>query len=271
MTTSANFPSSTHPTDSMGGGCVTTQLLDGGILLVRMQDEKSRNGFTPGLMGGLAEAFTRAGTDEDLTCVVLTGFGNYFATGGTQEDLLAIQEGRAAFTSANGAPADTNLYTLPLDCPIPVVAAMQGHAVGGGLALGLAADFVVLSEESVYTASFMKYGFTPGFGSTAVFPARLGFSLAYELLMSARSVRGRELRERGVSFPVVPRAQVLDRALALARELADKPRLALVILKNHMVGELRARMPETTRQELAMHDVTFHQPDVRERILSRFA
>ncbi|WP_158895611.1 polyketide synthase [Amycolatopsis anabasis] len=253
------------------GGCVATEVLDGGILLVRMRDEVSRNGFTPGLVGGLAEAFTRAGTDESSRCVVLTGFGNYFATGGTQEDLLAIQEGKAAFTSVNGAPSDTNLYSLPLDCPIPVVAAMQGHAVGGGLAFGLASDFVVLAEEGIYTASFMKYGFTPGFGSTAVFPDRLGFALGYELLMSARSVRGRELRDRGVPFPVVPRAQVLDRALALARELADKPRLALVTLKDHMVRDLRARMPETVRRELAMHDITFHQPEVRERILGRFA
>lgn len=250
---------------------VTTEPVAPGVLLLRMQDEASRNGFTSALIEGLLDAFGQAATDPDLSCVVLTGYGNYFATGGTQEDLLAIQEGRAAFTSSSGGEPGKNVYSLPLDCPIPVVAAMQGHAVGGGLAFGLAADFAVLAEESVYTASFMKYGFTPGFGSTAVFPARLGTTLGYEMLMSARSVRGRELRERGVPFPVVPRADVLDRALGLARELADKPRLSLVTLKDHMVGELRGRMPDVVRRELAMHDVTFHQPDVRERIIGRFA
>jgi polyketide biosynthesis enoyl-CoA hydratase PksI len=251
-------------------GVVTAEVVDGRILLVRLQDEQSRNGFTSELVRGLVAVFRRAAEDESLACVVLTGYGNYFATGGTREDLLAIQEGRAAFTSSSGGAAGTNVYSLPLDCPVPVVAAMQGHAIGGGLALGLAADLVVLAEESVYAASFMKYGFTPGFGSTTVLPLRLGFALGYELLLTARAVRGSELRERGVPFPVVLRRMVLERALVLAREIADKPRLSLVTLKDHMVAELRERLPNTVARELAMHEVTFHQPEVRERIMGRF-
>ena len=119
------------PAGAASSGCVSMETLDGGILLVRMRDEASRNGFTAGLIGGLAASFTHAGTDESLRCVVLTGFGNYFATGGTQEDLLAIQAGRAVFTSADGVPSGTNIYSLPLDCPLPVVAAMQTMRCAG--------------------------------------------------------------------------------------------------------------------------------------------
>ena len=74
--------------------------------------------------------------------VVLTGYDTYFASGGTRESLLAVHEARAKFT-------DVNLYSLPLECRIPVISAMQGHGIGGGFVLGLFADFVVLGGESV--------------------------------------------------------------------------------------------------------------------------
>ena len=107
---------------------------------------------------------------------------------------------------------------MPLDCKIPVIAAMQGHAIGGGFSLGLFADFVLLSRESIYTASFMKYGFTPGFGSTYIFPKKLGTVLGSEMLLTARKYRGEELKKRGASFEVYPRAEVLEIILLLTLE-----------------------------------------------------
>src|SRR5699024_8200344 len=124
-------------------------------------------------------------------------------------------------------------------------------------------------RESVYTANFMKYGFTPGFGSTAVFPTKLGLPLAQEFLLTARTFRGAELAERGVPFPVHPRARVLTAALDLAEELVEKPRRSLVALKDRLVGDLRARLPAADSEELAMHELTFHQPEVRALLNSR--
>jgi polyketide biosynthesis enoyl-CoA hydratase PksI len=176
---------------------------------------------------------------------------------------LAIYEGKERFS-------DTNLYSLALECRIPVISAMQGHGIGGGFVVGLCSDFVILSRESVYTTNFMRYGFTPGMGATYILPKKLGYSLATELLMNAANYRGGELEKRGVPFPVLPREQVMEHAFSLARQLAEKPRVSLITLKDHLVAPLREQLPGVIEQELAMHEQTFHQAEVKDRICTLF-
>lgn len=233
------------------------------VVQITMEDRVHKNTFTDQLIIGLSDAFARVRADERCKAVVLTGYGTYFASGGTKESLLQIQERRISFT-------DSDIYSLALDCPVPVISAMQGHGIGGGFAMGLFSDFLVLSQESIYTTNFMKYGFTPGMGATLILPKKLGFSLAQEMLLSAKTYYGRELRERGVPFPVLPRADVLPHALELAETLAEKPRISLVTLKDHLVSELRAELPRCIEREVAMHEKTFHQPEVRDLITSHY-
>jgi polyketide biosynthesis enoyl-CoA hydratase PksI len=90
------------------------------------------------------------------------------------------------------------------------------------------------------------------------------------MLLSARTFYGRDLKERGVPFPVLRRAEVLPYALELAENLAEKPRASLITLKDHLVSDLRAELPSYIEREVAMHDKTFHQPEVRDLIQSRY-
>lgn len=242
---------------------VDVQQIEPGIVKVTMQERVHKNTFSDELTVGLIEAFAAIQANASYKVVILTGYDSYFASGGTQEGLLAIHKGKVNFT-------ETNLYSLALECKIPVISAMQGHGIGGGLALGLFADFVILSRESVYTTNFMKYGFTPGMGATYILPKKLGFSLAEEMLLNAANYRGAELEKRGIPFPVLPRGEVLDYALELARQIAEKPRLSLITLKDHLVSSIRAELSKVIEQELVMHDHTFHQPEVKERIIALF-
>lgn len=230
-----------------------------GIVLLTMQDKEHRNTFSPALVQGLIEAFNAIEATQHYKVVILTGYDSYFATGGTQEALVALSETKAQFT-------DTNLYSLPLICSIPVISAMQGHGIGGGFVFGMFADFVILSRESIYTTNFMRYGFTPGMGATLVLPKKFGLALGQEMLMGARNYRGAELEKRGIAFPVLPRLAILDYALEFACEIADKPRGALVNLKRHLVAELREQLPRFVQQELEMHQATFHEAEVKQRI-----
>ena len=132
--------------------------------------------------------------------------------------------------------------------------------------MGLFADFVLLSRESVYTTNFMKYGFTPGMGATYIVPKKLGLSLGEELLLNAGNYRGADLEKRGVPFPVYTRAEVPGQA----RQIAEKPRFSLITLKDHLVAPLRQELPGIIAQEVAMHAKTFHQPEVKERIMTLF-
>jgi polyketide biosynthesis enoyl-CoA hydratase PksI len=247
----------------MSNHTVELKELGPGIVQVKMQDKTSKNTFSPELTEGLINAFETINTQAQYKVVILTGYESYFCSGGTLEGLLYLSEGKGDFS-------ELDLYSLSLNCPIPVISAMQGHGIGGGFVMGLFADFVILSQESVYTTNFMKYGFTPGMGSTLILPQKLGISLAEEMMFSAKTYRGQDLQKRGIPFPVVPREEVMEYALELAKTIADKPRVSLVTLKDHLVAHLRESLPKVIEKELLMHEKTFSQPEVRDRIKTLF-
>ena len=234
-----------------------------GVIEIVMQDEQNSNQFTQDLVAGLFTAFSDIRQSPDAKVVVIHGYGPVFCTGGTKSELLGIVDGLIQFDSVP-------LYRLLLDCELPVIAAMQGHALGGGLVFGLYADIVILAEESLYGSNFTKYGFTPGMGATLIMPEKLGASLAAEMMLTARSYHGGELKMRGVPFAVVKRHDVVALAFRMAKEIAAKPALTLKLLKQALTLRLAEQLPEAVRRETEMHRLTFAQPEVRERIETLF-
>ncbi len=234
-----------------------------GIIQIKMQDKVHKNTFTNEMAEGLIQSFESIKNKTQYKVVIFTGYDSYFSSGGTQEALFSLSEGKGKFT-------DTNLYSLALNCPIPVISAMQGHGIGGGFAMGMFSDFVILSKESIYTANFMKYGFTPGMGATFILPKKLGLSLAEEMMIAAGTYYGEELQSRGIPFPVLPRGKVMDYALKLAKSIAEKPRDSLIVLKDHLVGGLREELPKIIELEVKMHELTFRKPEVKGLIESSF-
>lgn len=221
-----------------------------GILVIRMEDRQAKNMFSKAFVEGVEEVFAHIKTSSAYKAVILTGYDSYFACGGTQESLLAIQEGKEKFT-------DARIYQLAMECEVPVIAAMQGHGLGGGWTLGMFADFVVMSEQSRYVSPYMDYGFTPGAGATLILPRQLGVDLANESLLTARPYTGTQLRDRGLLLPVSSRGEVLPTAMALAKQIAQMPRSRLVRFKQKLTRSVLAVVDETYRRELAMHDQTF--------------
>lgn len=233
------------------------------IILVKMEDRKNKNTFSKALVSQLIEAFQTINCNEKYKVAILTGYDNYFATGGTKESLIAINKNREKFT-------DTNIYSLALECKIPVISAMQGHGIGGGFIMGLFSDFVVLGKECIYTTNFMRYGFTPGMGATLIVPYKLGYSLGEEMLMNAQNYRGQQLAQRGVPFPVIPKNDVITYSIETAKELCEKPRFSLITLKKHLTENIREQLPVYIQKELYMHELTFHQEEVGKRIENLF-
>ncbi|MCP5005799.1 MAG: polyketide synthase of type I, partial [Planctomycetes bacterium] len=172
-----------------------------GILVVKMEDLEAKNMFSQAFLEGITEVFQHIEQTPLYKVVILTGYDSYFASGGTQEGLLAIQEGTVKYS-------DAPIYELPLHCKIPVISAMQGHGIGVGWAVGMFSDLILFSKESVYSSRFMNLGFTPGAGSTLIFPYQLGVDLSKEVLFTAQEYKGDELRRKGMLLPVVCRNEV---------------------------------------------------------------
>jgi polyketide synthase PksN len=220
-----------------------------GVIVATLHDGATKNAFSAALTQGIQELFDHIRSDGSYKVAVFTGSDQYFASGGTREGLLSIQKGTVCYS-------DAPLYETVLTCEIPVIAAMQGHAIGAGWSFGMFCDDAVFSEESIYSSRFMRYGFTPGFGSTLIFPHRFGYDLGREILFSAQDYTGRDLRERSANLLVVPRSEVLSCALERAHRLASASRETLVEAKKQRTQLLIQRLPSVIERELAMHDRT---------------
>jgi polyketide biosynthesis enoyl-CoA hydratase PksI len=154
--------------------------------------------------------------------------------------------------------------------PIPTIAAMAGHAVGGGLIFGLACDLALLGRESRYGCSFMNMGFTPGMGTTQLLARSVGEHRAAEMMYGGQFFKGAELVGSGVNY-VLPRAEVLARALELAQRIAEKPRGSLVLLKRTLSLPKRLAFEQARTLESMMHEISFGQPETAALIEDNFA
>jgi acyl transferase domain-containing protein/enoyl-CoA hydratase/carnithine racemase/acyl carrier protein len=229
---------------------ITATVHPEGIVEVKMADREAKNMFSPAFIAGMLEVFEHIAETAAYKVVVLTGYDSYFASGGTKESLLAIQEGTAKFT-------DTKIFQLAMACNIPVIAAMQGHGIGAGWAMGMFADFLLFSEESHYVSPYMRYGFTPGAAATLIFPDKTGYDLSRETLLTANEYAGVDLKKKGLPLPVLPRKEVVAAAFTLARQIAQHSRSSLVAAKHQLTRHLQEQLEETYRLELYMHDKTF--------------
>jgi acyl transferase domain-containing protein/enoyl-CoA hydratase/carnithine racemase/acyl carrier protein len=236
-----------------------------GVVVVKMEDRDARNMFSEALIAGVTEAFAHIARNPAAKVVVLTGYDSHFAAGGTKETLLAIQEGKTKFT-------DVRIFQLPLECRLPVIAAMQGHGTGAGWAMGMFADLAILSEESRYVSPYMGYGFTPGAGATWSLARKIGNDLARESLFTAQQFSGADLKGRGLRLPILPRVAVVPAAMELAGRIARTPRRRLIALKREWTRQVHDAVEETYRREVALHEQTFvGQADTLARIQSQFA
>ena len=224
------------------------------IAVVSLEDRVNKNTFSKEFITDLLNVFEKINADTALKVVVIHGYDNYFCCGGTKDELLTLAEGVGSFT-------DLGFYRLLLDCDIPVIAAMQGHAVGGGLAFGAYADMFVMAYECFYTTNFMKYGFTPGFGSTYIIPKLFGDSIANNMLFGAQNYQGLQLSQWGIGAQFVKKSDVVNTAIELAKNMTEMPRQSLLLLKQQLRQEDKLLLPQY---------ISFKLPEVKTKIAELF-
>ncbi|MBZ0119924.1 MAG: enoyl-CoA hydratase/isomerase family protein, partial [Sandaracinaceae bacterium] len=188
------------------GEHVTLEPLDSGIALLTLCHEASHNALGEPMVRALDAALTRAEAWPALKVVVLLGLPDVFSSGADPSLLGRLLEGSLA-------PAEILLPRRLFAVPVPIVAAMEGHAIGGGLALGLCADVIVAARESRYGVTFTDLGFTPGMGTTRLCEHAMLPALAHELLFTGEARRGAELDGRAFNA-IVPRSEVRPRAIS---------------------------------------------------------
>lgn len=227
-----------------------------GIVTLQLNDEAERNALGESFVELLLERLAEVAADSEARVCILRGLPEIFCAGGHKDMLLALASGEVA-------ASDIMVSRAVLELPIPTISAMEGHATGGGLTLGLCCDIVLLAEESSYGCSFMNMGFTPGMGTTRLLQLAVGEYLAAEMMYSGAFYRGSHFVGRSQLNYVLPRAKLWQRAQKVARAIAEKPRYALELLKRSLSLTKRQLFEEARTSEAAMHELCFARDETR--------
>jgi len=225
----------------------------GHVAVVEMH-RPPNNFFDETLLCELAEALLALDDDREVRSVVLCSEGKHFCAG-AQLDGMTAEGIRRVYRQA------LRLFTARR----PVVAAVQGAAVGGGLGLALAADFRVATPESRFAANFARLGFHQGFGLSVTLPALVGQQRALELLLTGRDVSGSEALEIGLCDRLTP-SDPREAALMLAAEIAQSAPLSIVSIRATMRRSLVADVGAALDTEAGAQAALLPTADFREGI-----
>ena len=198
------------------------------------------NFFSIETIGGIADALEALDDDDRCRAVVLCAEGKHFSAGA---DFAA---GRS-YTTEQLYAAAVRIFR----CETPIVAAIQGAAIGGGLGLALAADFRIAAPEARFSANFARLGFHQGFGLSVTLPRLVGEQAAAELLYTGRRVDGAEGVALGLADRLVPLDELRPAAHALALEIARSAPLAVRSIRATLRGDLADRVAAATAHEAA--------------------
>ena len=203
------------------------------------------NFFDAALIAELADAYESLDADPQCRAIVLCSEGKHFCAG--------------ANLGSDGNPADEprSLYEQALRlfaASTPVVAAVQGGAIGGGLGLAMSADFRVATQRSRFSANFARLGFHHGFGLTVTLPAVAGQQAALDLLLTGRRVPGEEALGLGLCDRLAEDDELRDTAHAVAQAIAESAPLAVASIRATMRAGLAERVQKALKREAAEQD-----------------
>lgn len=211
------------------------------------------NFFDIALIQEIAAALEALDADIGCRAVVLAAQGKSFCAGANFGDGSTLNKDGQRPTELNREAAVKHLYlegNRLFRTTKPIVAAVHGAAVGGGLGLAMVADFRVACPEARFAANFTRLGFHPGFGLTVTLPAVIGPTKAALMFYTSRRVTGEDAYAMGLADVLVPQERVRAAALELAAEIAVNAPLALVSTRTTLRGDLADRVLKATEHEL---------------------
>ena len=234
-----------------------------GATLLLTLDHPPVNVLSVPVVEALSEAFDAVEADPEVRVVVLASAAEKaFGAGADVREMRALTVEAAREHARRGQALTRQMERLPF----PVIAAVHGVCFGGGLEVALACDFIVASEDTQFGQPEINLGVMPGWGGTRRLPRRIGAARARRWILTGRPVTAREAETSGLVDRVVPRAELLASALALAGELSEKPPVALATAKYAVLHAIDPEIDEGLAYELDLWSRLFGTEGQRERM-----
>jgi enoyl-CoA hydratase len=238
---------------------------DNGVVLLTLNLPDVRNAMTDALTSAWTGTIAELATDRDVRCVVVTGAGTAFSSGG---NLTWIEDG-ASRTVSGLRDRMLPFYRAWLSIrglEVPTIAAVNGHAVGAGLALALACDLRYSTPEAKLSAPFTALGMHPGMATTWLLPEVVGLAVAREMLLTGRVLTGAEAVGVGLVNRTFPAGSLLAEVLALADQVATRAPIATKLTKAALSGGGHASFDAALAWESLAQPITQATEDLVEGV-----
>lgn len=222
---------------------------------------KALNALNRQVLIELAYALEELRRLETLACLILTGHGDKaFIAGADIAEMSSMSAGEAAELSRAGHRLVDTIETFP----VPVLAAVNGFALGGGNEIALACDIVYASENAKFGQPEVKLGIVPGFGGCVRLPRKVGLSAAAEWIFTGEIYNAQAAREIGLVREILPQAELLGRVREVAKVIAERAPLAVRAAKRAMVEGLATNRDAAAVIEQLSFGTLFNTQDMRE-------
>jgi enoyl-CoA hydratase/carnithine racemase len=246
------------------------------VATVTLNRPDKLNAVSPDVFSGLAEAATQVAADPEVRAVLIRGEGRAFCSG---LDLSSLQgmssaeprQPRSDEGNGQAVPRDPQAgWRLWQEMDKPVVAAVQGYALGAGFQLALAADIRFAAEDAVMSVFEITYGLVPDLGGTQFLPPIVGPAKAKELIWTAKRINATEALALGIVNKVVPLGQLETEARAFAADLASRPPMPIGFTKKIVNASGRHSLEEGMRQEITAQMKCIGSNDMKEAVSAAF-
>ena len=234
------------------------------ILIISLNRPDVYNAFNSDMLSELHEAFKKAGEDEKIRCIILTGTGKAFCSG---QDLKDFNDKKLTFKEALEQKYNPLIKSIAY-LPKPVICAINGVAAGAGISLALACDYRIAAESATMTEVFINVGLVPDSGSSYFLPRIVGYAKAFEMCATGDKVTAAEAKEIGLVNKVVSGKLLMKSAEAAAGNFASRPTKAIGMIKDLLNKSFESSLDEMLKLEGDHQETAGNSEDFREGIAS---
>ena len=243
---------------------------DGPIAVVTLNEPKSRNALSDPVVRELLDFVENANADQSLSCIVLTGAGEGFCSGGNVREMHD-----KAHPMFSGAPHEMqeayrgHIQRIPLAfhaLDVPVIAAVNGAAIGAGCDIACMSDIRIASPEARFAESFLRVGLIPGDGGAWFLPRVVGMPRAMEMALTCDLVDAQTALAWGLVSRVVPKEDLLAEAVAMARKITAHPPISVRLNKRLIRQSAKLELADSLELAAAYQSIIQHTQDHREAV-----
>lgn len=238
---------------------------DGGVAILRIDDPATMNALSPAVKAGFEKHVPTVLGDDSVRCILITGTGKAFCAGGdirSMKDPAQRVAPRVRLRMKDGHSWSRAL----LDCDKPIICAVNGAAVGGGLAMSLLGDMVFASSTAYFMGGYSKLGALPDLGVLQTLPWAIGSLRAKEMILLNRRYTAEEAVAIGLANRAVAPDALMDEALAAAQEIANGPAAMLTMSKVMMKRAYEASVEEFFEREAVGQAIAFGSAEFDEGV-----